>query len=176
MISQLFSWSSFIIPWLTLFLMKREEIRRYMPVGLLASLLTTIIHDAGITFGFWEVLAPAPPMYEMLPYFYGLIPVLTMWIFKFTNGRVWRYIIVNIILDVGFAFTFLGYILPSLGIYRLVGVTRFQVVLINLVHFSLLYVYQKWHEGEFNLHYKTSFSAIPQAAAGKPFLNNKDDK
>lgn len=144
-----------------------------MPVALWASLLTTIIHDAGIYYGFWQVLTPSPPLYEMLPYFYGLIPVLTLWIFKFTNGRVWRYLVVNVILDIGFAFFFLNAWLPAINLYRLVGITPVQVFLINLVHMSLLYAYQKWQEGEFSAAVQAkTFS--PQIAASKPF--SKRDK
>jgi len=97
-----------ILPWFTLFFMKRGEIKRYMPVALFAIVLTTIIHDIGITLGFWVVQEAAFPFNEMMPYFYGLIPVLTIWIFKFTNGRFWVYMVTNAILDLGFYFLSTG--------------------------------------------------------------------
>jgi hypothetical protein len=49
--------------------MKREDIKRYMPVGLFSIVLTTIIHDIGIRYGFWVVQDAAFPLYTMLPYF-----------------------------------------------------------------------------------------------------------
>jgi hypothetical protein len=176
MTNQLFSWSAFILPWLTLLFMKREDIKRYMPVALLAGLLTTFIHDAGISLGFWVVRYNAFPLYEMLPYFYGLIPVLTLWIFKFTNGRLWVYIITNLILDIGFAYIFLGILLPARGIYALVGITRPQVLLINVLHITLLYVYQKWQEGELLPVKDKSFSPNLHSAVAKPFLQQNRDE
>lgn len=86
MSNQVVSWSLFIVPWLSLLLMKREEIRRYLPAGIFAALLTTAIHDVGLTYGFWVVLDRARPLYGMLPYFFGLIPVLSMWILKYKTA------------------------------------------------------------------------------------------
>lgn len=47
MTNQVFSWALFVIPWLTLFFMIREDIKHYMPVAIFASVITTIIHDVG---------------------------------------------------------------------------------------------------------------------------------
>lgn len=147
MSNQIISWSMLILPWLTLFFMERKEIKHYLPVGLFSIVLTTIIHDIGITFGFWVVEDAAYPFYEMLPYFYGLIPVLTMWVFKFTYGRFWLYIFTNAILDIGFAFFLLSVFFPGRGIYTLVNLASFQVWLINLGHGAVLYVFQILLEG-----------------------------
>lgn len=176
MTNQVFSWAAFVAPWLTLFFMKREYIKSYMPVAILAAALTTIIHDIGITLGFWVVRDNAYPLYEMLPYFYGLIPVLTMWIFRFTNDRLWFYIITNLVLDIGFVYYFLGNLLPARGIYALVGIARPQVLLINIVHFMLLYLYQKWQEGELLPVKEKSFGSDLQAAVAKPFPEQNRDE
>ncbi len=167
--NQVYSWALFLVPWLTLVFMKREEIKRYMPVTILAALVATIIHDVGINYGFWEVLTPSPPLYQMLPYYYGLLPLMAMWIFKFTNGRIWRYIVANLAFDVFFAYYFLGVWLPAQGLFRLTGITSFQVLLINVVHFSVLYVYQKWQEGELLPVRETSFNKDLNPVAAKPF-------
>jgi len=146
--NQLISWSMFLLPWFTLAFMDRESIKRYFPVGLFASVTTVIVHDIGITYGLWEVREATIPFTEVMPYFFGSVPVLTMWIFKFTNGHLGLYMLVNIILDVGFAFFILGWLFPRLGLYSLVGITPYQVLLVNAGHALTLYVYQKWQEGE----------------------------
>ena len=176
MTNQVFSWFTFVAPWFTLVFMKREDIKRYMPVALLAAVLTTIIHDIGIGLGFWVVRDNAYPLYEMLPYFFALIPVITLWIFKFTNGSLWIYIITNLILDIGFVFIFLGNLLPARGIYALIGITRPQVLLINVAHFTLLYIYQKWQEGELLPVKEKSFSPNLHSAVAKPLLQHNRDK
>jgi hypothetical protein len=154
--------------------MKREDIKRYMPVALFAIVTTTIVHDVGIRYGFWEVRESAYPFFVMMPYFYGSVPVLTMWIFKFTNGRFWIYMLVNAILDIGFAFYQLGVFFPSKGIYALVGITSFQVWLINIVHAISLYIYEKWQEGELVIALKNFVGASLQPAATKPSFKDKD--
>ena len=103
-----------------------------MPVGLWAIVSTTIIHDVGISLGFWIVKWSAFPFNEMMPYYYGTIPILVMWIFKFTYGRYWLYIIINMILDIVFAFFLLNFFFPSRGIFILIGITSFRVWLINI--------------------------------------------
>lgn len=172
--SQIISWLLFAVPWLTLLAMKREEILRYLPVGLFAIVTTTIVHDIGIPAGFWVVRQAAFPLNEMLPYFYGLIPVLTMWIFKFTNGHFWSYMLVNAVVDIGFAYYFLARLLPGWGIYSLAEISSFGVWLINLGHALTLYLYQKVQEGALQCSFKRAFSPRSQpAVARKPGSRNK---
>lgn len=175
--NQVISWSMFIIPWLTLFFMKREDIKRYMPVGLWAIVSTTIIHDVGVTLGFWTVLKAAFPLNEMLPYFYGTMPVLTMWVIKFTYGRFWLYVLTNTVLDIGFAFFILNRFFPSMGIYKLVGISPFGVLAINYLHMVALYIYQMWQEGIF-AHSERSTDLLTnlQPAAAKPLPDDHNDK
>lgn len=171
--NNLILWSMFFIPWLTLFFMKKEDIKRYMPVGLLAIVTTTIIHDVGLTLGFWVVLENAFPFHQMLPYFYGNLPVLSMWIFKFTYGRFWLYVITNVVFDIVFAFGLLAYFFPARGIYELVRISSFGVLGINIVHMLILYGYQLWQDDVFARSERTSFSSKLHPAAAK--LTSKDD-
>ena len=178
MSNNLIMWSMFFVPWFTLFFMKKEDIKRYMPVGLLAIVTTTIIHDVGLTLGFWVVLENAFPFNQMLPYFYGNLPVLSMWIFKFTYGRFWLYVITNVVFDIGFAFGLLGYFFPSRGIYELVGISSFGVLGINIVHMLILYGYQIWQDDIFARSERTIVSSKLHPAAAKPLSedqNNKND-
>jgi hypothetical protein len=101
-----------------------------------------------------------------------------MWVFKFTNGRFWIYMLTNAILDIGFAFYFLGVLLPTRGIYALVDISSFQVWLLNAGHATMLYVYQKWQEGELVTALRSLSSPALQSAASKPFfrgMNNTND-
>lgn len=154
--------------------MKREEILRYLPVGIFGALTTTVIHDIGIRFGFWAVLKASYPLYEMLPYFYGQIPVLIMWIFKFTNGRVGLFYLVNAIIDIGFTYYFLNIFLPKQGLYELVGITPLGVWFINMMHATLLYIYQKLQEGELGAKLAAALKTpVPSSALSKPLFARK---
>ncbi|WP_425059162.1 hypothetical protein SCACP_38290 [Sporomusa carbonis] len=165
-------WSMFLIPWLTLIFMKKEDIKRYMPVGLLAIVTTTIIYDVGTTLGFWTLRESFFPFNYMEPYFYGTIPVLTMWVFKFTEGRFWTYMLTNIILDIGFNFFLLNYFFPSRGIMDFNIPPLFSLP-ITLTHAAVLYGYQIWQN---DMLFKSENNiAHIQPAAAKP-LNNLQDK
>lgn len=144
MSNQLILWSMLILPWLTLIFMKKDEIKRYMPVALFTAATSAIIIESGATLGLWAYRETAYPI-KMISYNYGIIPVITMWIFKFTFKRFWVYLAVNAVFDIGFAYLMLPW-LVSRGIFDFVN-SRI-VLFITIPHSILLYVYQKWQEGE----------------------------
>ena len=165
-------WSMFFIPWLSLFFMKQTEARRWLPVALFAVVLTTIIHDVGTTLGFWATRQATFPFYEMMPYYYGTIPVLTIWIFKFTYGRFGIYMVANTILDLGFNFFLLNYFLPSSGLYDF-NLSPLQSLLITLIHAVVIYGYQLWQEGLLLAPKKIMNNNLQQVAA-KPLAKQQD--
>lgn len=163
-------WSMLFIPWFTLLFMKREEVRRWFPVSMAAVILTHIINDFGVTLGFWELKESFPPFKYLQPYFYGAMPVLTIWVFKFTYDRFWLYMLANTILDIGFNFLLLDYILPSRGIIGFYILPLYSLP-ITLVHAAAIYLYQKWQDGELQI------ELVPNVkpAAVKPLVNDPSD-
>lgn len=172
MSNQLIQWFLFIAPWFTLIFMKVKEIKRYIAAGFLSIVLTTIVHDVGITFGFWVVRETTYPFYEMMPYFYGTMPVLTMWVLKFTFNHFWRYMAVNTILDLGFAFIILDYFYPTTGIYGLVGITPIPTAAIAILLAVIIYPFQMWQD-DILLRSRKNTISLTQAAAK---LIPKDDE
>jgi hypothetical protein len=175
MSNQWISWSMLIVPWLTLFFMPRRDIKRWMPVALLASVTSTMIADIGTALGFWAVREAAFPFNQMLPMSYGAMPVLTMWVFKFTYGRLWAYMITNIILDVGFSFFLLNSFLPGRGILDLL-VSPVLALAITLMHAILLYGYQMWQDEPAASANRDDAPISLQPAAAKPLDKDKQDK
>lgn len=167
-------WSMFFIPWFSLFFMKKEEIKHWMPVAMSAVVLTTIIHDVGTTLGFWATKQSTFPFYQMLPYFYGIMPVLTIWVFKFTYGHFGLYFATNTILDIGFNFFLLNYFLPSRGILDF-NISPFPSVLITLIHAVVIYGYQIWQDGIL-LDTRNIINNNIQPAATKPLSNQQEDE
>ena len=174
MSNQMIQWAMFILPWFTLFFMKGKEIKSYIASGLLSIVLTTIVHDVGTTFGFWVVRETTYPFYEMMPYFYGTMPVLTMWVLKFTFGHYWRYMAVNTILDLGFAFIILDYFYPVTGIYGLVGITPIPTASIALLLAIIIYPFQMWQDDIFALSEESRKSLIKlKPVLAKPLPSNQ---
>jgi len=170
-------WLMLILPFLTLLFMKSRDVKRYMPSGLLSIVLTTIVHDVGVTLGFWVVHETTFPFNEMMPYFYGTMPIMTMWVLKFTFGNYWRYMITNAVLDTGFVYLLLDFFYPVTGVYGLVGITPLQTLPIALLLAVIIYPYQIWQEKLDASSQRTNFPAKlrPAAAKALPKKDNNSD-
>jgi hypothetical protein len=177
MSNQVILWSMLILPWLTFLFLKKEDIKYYMPVGIFAGFTSAIISEIGITLGFWVNQETIYPLSQIMPFDIGLNVVLTILVFKFTYRRFWIYLVVNTILDIGFSFFLFNQFLSSKGILYLVGISPFQLLLINLTHALLLYGYQLWQEDALLLSEKSfSFSTTLHPAATKPLSEDHENK
>ena len=178
--NQALLWSMLVLPYLTLFFMKRTDLKHYMPVGIFAALTSVLIGDIGVTYGIWVHQQTAYPFNSVMPFDIGLNLVLTLWVFKYTYGRFWKYFLVNLILDIGFNFIFFGKFLPSKDILHVVGGSPLQMLAITLSHAVLIYGYQIWQEGIFAYSERNNFLHGLQPAATKPLPKDQkkqsDDK
>jgi hypothetical protein len=174
MSNQVILWSSLVVPWLTLIFMKKESIKRYMPVAFLAIVTSVLIYDIGFTFGLWIFRETVFPFYQQMPFFFGAMPVLTMWVLHFTFGQFGAYMLMNLILDIVFNFFLLGIFLPGRGILEL-SVSPYRTLPITLVHAIMLYGYQIWQERIWATSERSRFSAAVQPAAAKPLPEDLKD-
>lgn len=171
--NQIILWSMLVVPWLSLFFMKKEDLKRYMPVGVLAVATSVIIGDVGSRLGFWIVRETAYPLYHIMPFNIGLNLALTMWVFKFSYHQFWLYMVTNAILDLSFNFFLFQVVLSSQGIFNLVNISPFQSFLITTAHALLLYGYQKWQEGIFMRSVSPASSQYLQPALAKPLPQDR---
>lgn len=174
MSTQTVAWSVIIIPWLTLFFMKKEDVKRFMPVALFAIVSSTIIYESGITFKMWSTRETAYPLSQMLPSIYGAFPVLTMWVFKFTYDRFWPYLATNAVLDFVWAYAIFPSFVTS-GILVFLKSSLYAFIL-TVCHAILVYGYQIWQEDKLVPVVRRVFSPRIQPAATKPSFKNKHDK
>ncbi|MGE5404622.1 MAG: hypothetical protein ACM3PP_06750 [Candidatus Saccharibacteria bacterium] len=141
MSNQYILWISLVVPWFTLLLMNKDDRKRFMPAALFTAFSSGIIYQLGIVFGFWGFREVAFPVVM-----YGPLPVVALWVLKFNFGQVWRYILTNAIVDLGFAFV----LFPLFSMRDIIGTnprTGLVVYAINFVHSLLIYSYQMWQEG-----------------------------
>ncbi len=174
MSNQIILWSMIILPVLTLFFMKKKDIKRYTPVGLLTAVTGSIIVESGTTLQFWAVKETLFPLNQIPPYIYMTIPIFTMWIFKFTYGRIWLYVATNAVLDIGFAYAILPW-LVHIGIFQFLS-SSLLVYLINIAHEFVLYGYQMWQDDIFALSEKPAVSSMIQPAIAKPLYETEGNK
>lgn len=55
MLNKIILWIIFIGPWLTLFFLKKEEIKRYMPAAIFATLLMVLYNVYAFNEKHWEI-------------------------------------------------------------------------------------------------------------------------
>ena len=175
MSNQVILWSMALLPWLTLFLMKRDDIKRFMPVALFGSITSIMIGDIGGTLKLWAFKESAFPLSHIFTYHLGLAPVLTMWLFRFTYERFWRFIAVDTILNLGFALIFAPW-LAARGIRESINATSASLFLILTVHGVVLYIYQMWQENALAPAFKNLFSSKIQPTASKSLFKNKRNR
>jgi len=102
-----------ILPWFTLPLLNKDEIKRYMPVALLGSLIATIVAELAVSLNWWIGKDNIFPFHSIAPYIYGAFPVGIIWIFKFTKKNFVVFMLVNAVFDFVFSYLILRYTAQS---------------------------------------------------------------
>lgn len=142
-VNQLILWSVFVLPWITLIFMKKSDIKRYLPVGLFAVLTSAIILEVGETLQWWAYYETAYPL-QNISYLYGAIPVSTMWIIKFLQGRFWLYVVCDFLLNLFYTLVFEYYFLGSRGIMQFIKMSPMLDVLATSALGILIYGFHVW--------------------------------
>lgn len=164
-----------VLPWLTLFFMPREDMKRWMPAALFVMVTNTLIVETGVTWKVWETHQNTYPLSEMISYVYGTLPVGAMWILKYTYGRFWLYTAVQTVGGLVLIMV-VQPILHRRGIFvwldenALSGIGAFTT---TVVHSLSVYLYQMWQESIFARSERPGFSASLQPAAAKPLHGDK---
>jgi len=173
--NQVLLWVMVIVPWLSLFLMKKKDIRRYIPAGLFSSFLLVILQEVGVANSWWYFRETIYPLGVFTPFTESIDLILPMWVLKYTYGRFRYYILVQILGNVGFFFFLLPWY-ASRGIMSwpaYAGLIAFSFsVVINL----LVYRFHMWQEGVFDCSEKTKASVALRPAAAKPLPKGPKDK
>jgi hypothetical protein len=166
------------LPWLTLFLMSKEDIKRWMPAALFVIATNTLIIDAGVTLKLWETRENVYPLSEMISYVYGALPVGAMWILKYTYGRFLLYAAAQIMGSLVLIFL-VQPLLHRREIFVWLDKDMFAGIgafTITLVHFISVYLYQMWQESVFVRSGRTEFSANLHPAVAKPLPKEQGEK
>jgi ABC-type Fe3+-siderophore transport system permease subunit len=89
MLNKIVLWVVLIAPWFTLFFLKKEEIKRYMPAAIFASFLMIIYNIFAYNQAHWEIKVSIIPWLDPLfvPGIFGAFPVITLLLYL---RKVWR--------------------------------------------------------------------------------------
>lgn len=174
MSNQVILWGTLIVPWLTLLFMPKKDIKRYISVGFLSTILCIIVIETGIRYSWWAILETTFPFAVIPTYAYGFFPVIPMWLLKYIYGRFWLYLTVDTILNIVFAFA----VLPWFGRRGIVDFDfndGYIVFIFETVITIMLYSFQTWQESIFASSERTTFSSNLQPAVAKPLPNEHDE-
>lgn len=178
MSNQVLLWAILILPWLTLFFMPKETIKRWMPVALFSALTSVLAVELGENLGWFIYENTAYPLRTSLYIVFGLNIVTAIWLFNFLYGRFWRFLVIDIIINAGFIYLFHVLFLGSRGLFHEAGITPLQNTLIVTFDGVLAYGYQMWQEKIF-AHSKvksSGYSLDLQPAASKPMSQDRDNE
>lgn len=147
MLNKFLLWSGLVVPWLSFFLIKRKSRYRYMPVSFLSAILVTMVYEIAYRYKWWTLKVAILPWGYVTDWAvaYGAFMIGTMWVFHFTFGRFWLYVVVNLLLDAFFAFAYLR-LGEIMGTVVLGGVKHYHIFLIMMGLSFILYPYQLWQE------------------------------
>ncbi|MDR6885330.1 hypothetical protein [Bacillus sp. 3255] len=147
MLNKWLGWIALVLPWLSLFVMKRNSIYRYMPVSILAALLLTIVSEIAYRYKWWEIKTSIVPWGYVtgVSFTFGVFMVGMMWVCHFTFGRVWLYVVINLALDLFFSYVGIP-IAERMGIWGMVNAKQYHIFLIMTGLSFMLYLYQLWQE------------------------------
>lgn len=175
MSNQVLLWVMVIVPFLSLSLMDKEDIKRYIPAGLFSSFLLVILQEVGVANNWWYFRETIYPLAVFTPFTESVDLIVPMWVLRFTYGRFWYYIVVEIVGNVVFFFMILPWF-ASRGIMSwpaYAGVIAFSfATVINL----LVYRFHMWQEGALVRSGEIEMSMVLRPAASKPLLQDPKDK
>lgn len=145
MSNQVILWAMVIVSWSSLFLMKKEDIKRYIPAGLFSSFLLVILQEFGVANNWWHFRETIYPLAVFTPFTESVDVVLPMWVLKYTYGRFWYYISVQTAGNVLFFFIILPWF-ASRGIMSWPDYAGLIALIFATVINFLVYRFHMWQE------------------------------
>jgi hypothetical protein len=141
-----------IVLWtLVIFFLPKQSFKKYLPVTLFCSCILLIQTLLNPIFNWWKVKGGTKYMvFDALAFIFGPFFTINLWVFHFTNGRFFLYSLVNLIMDLIFAYP-LNSIFQKIGHYQL---KKFNSTILFIISFSLAllnYAFQKFIEKTNNL-------------------------
>ncbi|WP_026572957.1 hypothetical protein [Bacillus sp. UNC438CL73TsuS30] len=146
----------FILPWLSLPLIGRKTVKRFLPSALF--MCVYLMFEGMLAEKrkwWWFPYKIKPNVLGEMPLIFGPFLVGSLWVLKFTFGKFNLYLLVNIIVDA--IFTYLGLdLFKKMGYVTLVRLSKLQLSLLFLVKSFFMYGFQVLYDKLFrkSLYYR----------------------
>jgi hypothetical protein len=131
-----------ILSWLSLLLMGKVTVKRFLPAGLFITVVVAIEDLIAQKLNWWRWYVKLHPQLSgIVPFLLGPFFIGSLWILKLTYGKFFRYIILNLMVDSIFTYVLVDW-LKKLGISSLVRLKKYQLSLLFFLKSLLLYGFQ----------------------------------
>jgi len=155
------SWAMLIVPWLSLLFINKNSLKRFTPVTVFTALWVTYTWEYGVANTWWvDDFRLFPSFVTNIPVVLGPFLIGTIWIFHFTFGNYWRYMLVNLLFNILNAYP-VNMFFDYIGLLHPVGFPRIGLVLLGLVQASGIYLFQRWMDNAFKKHIREAGGAGP---------------
>ncbi|MBM7659876.1 hypothetical protein JOC85_000643 [Bacillus mesophilus] len=135
-----------ILPWFTLPLLGKSTAKKYFLASLFISLVVRGESIVAKKRKWWKFHATIhPKVIGEFPLIWGPFLIGSMWILKFTYGKFFAYIILNLIIDSIFVYPYVSFLKKS-GIGTLKRLKSYQLSLLFFIKSLLLYGFQYLNE------------------------------
>lgn len=140
--SKLLLLSLMIFPWLTIPLLGKKIMNRFIPSALFMSILVWIESYIAKRYRWWWFYEKVNPrIIGEFPLIVGPFLIGTLWIMKFTYGKFIRFTIANLIVDSFFTYIMVE-IFKKLRIANLIRLSKVQLSLLFFLKSMILYGFQ----------------------------------
>ncbi|MFY4776169.1 hypothetical protein [Metabacillus sp. RGM 3146] len=140
--SKLFYLLLLILPWLSVPLLGRTALKRYLPAGIFICTFIKAIDLFGEKKKWWKFYKGSTPLESMNYFNFGPYFVTSLWMLKHTYGKFPLYMISNVLLQI--CFIYFGGIkfVERYRIFSLKKLKKFQYLVIDFIRALLLYGFQ----------------------------------
>ncbi|PWW28858.1 hypothetical protein DFO73_10594 [Cytobacillus oceanisediminis] len=133
-----------VIPWLTIFFLPKKSFNKFSTVSAFAGILVFAMSILAIPFKWWTVDGGnRHKLVNDLTFILGPFFIGTLWIFHFTFGNFKRYLAVNAVVDLLFAYP-LNYLYQRFNLYSLVKFKPIHIFLFFTSYAWIIYGYQEF--------------------------------
>ncbi|MED4071760.1 hypothetical protein [Priestia endophytica] len=148
--AQAVSWIFFLLPWVLLYPLDSQRVKRFAPVGLFSALVITIIFQIAEKWNWWIINNNLFFLTSISSFVYGFLIVATILVFYFSYPNFLFYMIANLIIDAIQAFIISPFLFIKVGLYNLHKINAFELFLLMTLVSLIIYGYQKWQDTVFD--------------------------
>jgi hypothetical protein len=138
-----------VVSWLSLFFMKKDDIKRLIPAGLFSSFLLVILQEVGVANNWWYFRETIYPLAVFTPFTESVDVILPMWVLKYTFGRFWYYMLAQTAGNVVFFFIVLPWF-DRRGIMSWPNYAGLIAISFSTVINVIVYRFYMWQEGVYS--------------------------